>query len=367
MKPKVFFAFFKQLEKDSSTFVYQADFNENITENLLRLSEFNINNIPEISKLNNTVSFLMAECFQNIIHHSDKPKIKNRTNNLPEMFLVRNIENTIYISSTNLIENTKIERIKGQLDIVNKLEKAELKELYLEVLTNESYSEKGGAGLGIIEMARKSGHPITFDFEFVNYFLSLFHLQLKLKSKTSPEEKNPLIFPLSHTKEIHDIMYSDNILLAYKGNFSQETILPILGMIEHNLNQTGNIGKMKKVYYVLVELLQNISKHGKKIKENCEGIIIIGIKGNGYFISAGNIVDNKKVSELQKKLDNLKNRSKESLSELYKHNLLDKKPGLKGGAGLGLIDIFRNSNSEIDYDFFSINDESSFFSLNITL
>ncbi|MDQ3190415.1 MAG: SiaB family protein kinase, partial [Bacteroidota bacterium] len=260
MNPLVSFAFYKKLENDNSSFIYQADFNDDITSKILRLSENNIDNLPELSKIKNKVSFLMAECFQNIIHHSDKPVIKNATNNLPEMFMVRNIGNSFFISSTNLIENTKVENIKSQLENINKLNKEELKELYLKVLTNEDYSNKGGAGLGMIEMARKSGNNLIFDFEFINYFLSLFHLQLKLSKGDSNEEN----IQLSHTKEIHDIMYSDNILLVYKGDFSQQTILPILSMIEQNLDRSANI--KKKVYYLLVELLQNISKHGTKKK-----------------------------------------------------------------------------------------------------
>lgn len=66
------------------------------------------------------------------------------------------------IVSANFI---KIERLKvftDYIDHTNSLGPNELKALYRKVLANNHYSEKGGGGLGIINMIRKSGNKLKY-------------------------------------------------------------------------------------------------------------------------------------------------------------------------------------------------------------
>lgn len=367
MNPEATYNFFKKLGNDNLSFLYQGEFSDDITEKILRLSEHNINNKKELSKLKNNVAFLMAECFQNIIHHGDKPEIINRTNNKPEMFLARNIGTTHYIASSNLIDNRKVDSVKFNLENLNTLDQIDLEALHLDLLTNEKFSAKRGAGFGLIEMARKSGQKLEFDFEFVNYFLSLFHLQLKLKSDVPAAEESKIKdISIIAVKEFHQIMCSENILMVHKGDFSQEAILPILGMIENNLQQySETLGTRKKIFYLLIELLQNISKHAKANNETRTGIFILGVKDNGYILNTGNIIDNEDVEMLRNQLTHINSLDKNSLSELYKKNLTGLKTGYKGGAGLGLIDIARYSSEKLSFDFKSFDETSSFFSLSV--
>ena len=61
------------------------------------------------------------------------------------------------------------------LPSINNLEKDELKALHQELLNTTGFSEKGGAGLGFIDMARKSENKLEFIFvkesEEVSFFV----------------------------------------------------------------------------------------------------------------------------------------------------------------------------------------------------
>ena len=377
MDAKSSYNFFSKLQNDNSCFIYQASFNDEITDKILRLTEYTINNVNclnvkdinsknELSKLKNKLAFLMAECFQNIIRHSEKPEIVHRTNNLPQMLLTRNIGNTYYIASSNLVDNEKVDAIKHRLKNLNNLDEEELKALHLDMLVNDKFYEKGGNGIGMIEMAKKSGQKLEYDFEFVNFYLSLFYLQLKLKNNQQPTEGNAGSLPLSATKELHELMFLENVLLIFKGDFSQESILPILGMIENNLKKSVSTGKKKKILYLLIELLQNISKHAKKHNESKEGIFIISKKGSEHIVNTGNFVDNDNVEDLKNHLNHIIELDENGLTELYKKNLAREKL-FKGGAGIGLIDIAKYSNGRLSYEIKPINEYSSFFSLNILI
>jgi hypothetical protein len=63
-----------------------------------------------------------------------------------------------------VIENTKIEELTNILNHINTLDKEGLKELYKTQMREGRLSEKGGAGLGFIDIARKTGRKLDFHF-----------------------------------------------------------------------------------------------------------------------------------------------------------------------------------------------------------
>ena len=58
-----------------------------------------------------------------------------------------------------------------------------LKMLYKEVLNNEERTEKGGGGLGIIDIARKSKQKLVYDFMDIDDQYSFFSLYIKIPQK----------------------------------------------------------------------------------------------------------------------------------------------------------------------------------------
>jgi hypothetical protein len=60
------------------------------------------------------------------------------------------------------------------------LSPVELKAFYKEVLNEEEFTGSGGAGLGIIDMARKSGQKIDYSFDSVSENHCFYSLQVKV-------------------------------------------------------------------------------------------------------------------------------------------------------------------------------------------
>jgi hypothetical protein len=58
---------------------------------------------------------------------------------------------------------------------------------------------------------------------------------------------------------------------------------------------------------------------------------------------------------------------KEGLREYYQTSLESSMISTKGTAGLGMIDIARKSGNKLDFEFLTINEETSFFCLNVTI
>jgi anti-sigma regulatory factor (Ser/Thr protein kinase) len=364
MKVESLYDLFQNLHNDKLSFIYQGSFNDEITDRIIDISETNILNQQDETKISNKVSFLLAECFQNIIRHGENSAAKAKSTEAAGIFITRNIGKSYYISSANIVENKDVDGLKEKIEEINKLSQEELKRLYIDVLANREFSKKGGAGLGLIEMARKSGQKLEFEFEPVDDEFSYFYLQIKLKS---PDETALRGESVNIAKDFHRIMAENNIFIIHKGDFSQHTTVPILRMIEENLQTSVEyVSLKKKIYHALVEILQNVSKHALETNGKREGIFLIGNKNNKFIIYTGNFISNQKVPALKNHLETLISLNKEELQQLFKYTLHLGTTTTKGGAGLGLIDLFR-STEKLTYQFTQVDETTSFYALHVII
>lgn len=104
---------------------------------------------------------ILIELVQNLYHHGEKFEVDNAFKSYG-CIIFNDEDGGLKIVSANFI---KIERLKvftDYIDHTNSLGPNELKALYRKVLANNHYSEKGGGGLGIINMIRKSGNKLKY-------------------------------------------------------------------------------------------------------------------------------------------------------------------------------------------------------------
>lgn len=363
MKLENTYLFFKEMLDDTLSFIYQGHFDDAITDMMIDLSEFYITN-SKFSKVRKKVSFLMVECFQNIIRHGDNSDVQIE-DMPPGLFMTRNIRDRHYIVSANLIDNKSIPSLRQKLDSVNTASPEELKQLYFEVLDSEGFSSKGGAGLGLIQMARKSKQKLDFDFVKVNDQVSYFYLQLKMKSDEQSKQQE---LQLDNSKRIHSRTIDEDIFLIHKGNFTQAAIRPVIKMVENNMQlKDKGMNLQKSAFHIMVEVLQNISKHSYEDQGMHEGIFLMGYEDDKYVLSTGNYIDNNKIDALKDSLEQLNELNNAELKSMYKKLLREGRISDKGCAGLGLIDISREISDKLEYEFIPIDDKKSFYSLLIKL
>ncbi len=172
--------------------------------------------------------------------------------------------------------------------------------------------------------------------------------------------------------DIYDKMERNNILLSFKGEITSELLTSILQIMENKMDNLQEEPKMKKkVYNVLVECLQNLYHHMDEVAEKEENektrsaIFTIGKSGEKYNIITGNYILNENIGGLKKRLDEVNSLNKEELKEYYKKVLNNGEMSLKGGGGLGMIDIARKTGEKLEYNFLEIDNKVSFFTLNI--
>jgi hypothetical protein len=177
---------------------------------------------------------------------------------------------------------------------------------------------------------------------------------------------------MNYIYDLHRTMMSQNLILVYQGDFTQETTKSILTMAERNLDSSGEESAIKrKVFNVMVEALQNIVKHSDELvdgeKRSHAAIFLIGREANRYSIMSGNPIRKDNVAGLQKKLEQINALDKDGLKELYKEIIKNTTISDKGGAGLGFVDMARKSGAKLEFSFPEMNAEYCFFCLKVNV
>jgi len=172
--------------------------------------------------------------------------------------------------------------------------------------------------------------------------------------------------------DLHRTMMSQNLILVYQGDFTQESTKSILSMAERNLDSSGEDSSIKrKVFNVMVEALQNIVKHSDELVDGQSrshaAIFLIGKEANRYSIMSGNPVRKENVQKLNTSLEHINALDKDGLKDLYKDIIKNTTISEKGGAGLGFVDMARKSGSKLEFEFPEMNSEYCFFCLKVNV
>jgi hypothetical protein len=115
------------------------------------------------------VLLVMIESLENIMKYRECPvNGGGDAKGFTPLFSVIKEGDRYYINSCNTLEYNKMESLEKRLIYLNNLTPQGIKEYYKETITNGQFSLQGGAGLGLIEMAKISGNKIEYIFQRVN-------------------------------------------------------------------------------------------------------------------------------------------------------------------------------------------------------
>ncbi len=359
---------YNQFNSYNLSYIYQGGFSKELTDSILALAETNLENIGETSSIKRRVFFIMVESLQNITRHQS---YATQGDNLDDscFFIIQKINNDYYITSGNLVESQYVDSLTHKLDKVNSMDPENLKAYYKEILSSGEISEKGGAGLGLIEMARKSGNKLFYAFDKLSDKYSYFYFQSKIQSEMGNNTSTSMDSGVSllAAKSIHKTIIERNLNLIYEGEFSQENLKNILAMTEANIDNKEMLLIRKKVFNIIVELLQNIKKHADDKVEGGHGkfgVFLIGKNDGDYVISAGNVIAKTKVSNLKTRLERINLLTDTELDALYNDTILNEEVSEKS-TGLGLIDLRLKSMNPIAYEFRPVDDSYDFYTIQI--
>jgi len=350
---------------DDLNYVYRGEFNPDITNYILSLAERNIVQSKIKGKTKKRVFHIMVESIQNITRHQDySDELLAST----AFFVIQKNGNVFYITTGNIINNEDIAPLKEKLDRLNNLSPDELTQFYLEILNDGNISSKGGAGLGLIEIVRKSGNKLTYDFQQLTEEKAFIYMHSFVD--TNPEEppiKTSNIYSFDYLKQLHKQIIDEHILLLYCNLFEQDSLVRLISVLKSQ--KYTAVAFKKRIISTMVELLQNIIFHGKVSVENknySPGVFYISKKKNNFYLNTVNYIKNTDVLNLDTKLTHINSLSEEEIERLYDKQLFDFSE-TDQHAGLGFIELKMKSKFNLIFDFEKIDENYSLFKLRITL
>ena len=352
-------------QKDDLEYIFRGDFSPTIVSSILDLAKSTLEESSDTNKIKSKIFYIMGESLQNIARHQNESF--NASPDKYSLFAIHKKNLKYYITTGNIINISEIDNLKEKIERINKLGHEDLRNYSRETRSEGSFSEKGGAGLGLIEMAKRSGNKLKYDFSKINNEFSYFYLntEIPIAGKELDNLKSNYQYTIEDVKELHDILTKDNVILFFKGAFNQTSLLNLLSIVENQLQEsTITI----KIYNIMVELLQNVSKHADNYSNEVDwkpGIFLITENEDQFSLVSGNYIENAKIDALKNKLEEANSLTFTDL--VIKYNQRLQNFDLKNNEGLGLLDLRRKSKQNLNFSFQEINNRLSFFTLQVTV
>jgi hypothetical protein len=308
----------------------------------------------------------VLENLQNITRHSSTP-----VHEMTSMVLYSKTEDGYTVITGNTIRKEDVNGLRGNLEKINSLDPDQIREVYRTMLQDSNIGHKGGAGLGLIEMARKTGNRLDFDFIPIDedYFYFILSKTVDAGGLGVHTPDTTITFNGRRAMQLERMMKSNKIDFIWAGPLTHDIGKELLSFsettmheaeLEHNLH--------KRVFAALIELLQNVAQHSPGFRaERQFGIPVAMIRNTGksYVITSGNLIRTRDIEHLKQKLDMVNRYDEEGLKLLLRTALLGQDMKEASTGYMGLLEMARRSGNKLDYQFEEVNEDYSYYTLTV--
>jgi hypothetical protein len=172
--------FYESKHRKEVLLSFQGHITSEVINTILEDIEIKLDALNEEGKLRKKLYNVLVEALQNLYHHvEDLPDgIYEKVNNKFGIIYISKIENGYIVTSGNFISSNRIKMLKDKLDKINSLSQDELKDMYKFILNHQKLTAKGGGGLGLVDIARKTGNKFEYSFQIVNNDYYFFNLDI---------------------------------------------------------------------------------------------------------------------------------------------------------------------------------------------
>lgn len=352
--------------KENLLFVYRGVVTNENSVPLLMLLEKEMEN-SEFGFVGRKRLFMFVlESLQNVSRHSDQSEFANMS-----LVVYSKTQGGYTVTTGNVMPTSNIENLQKRLDEINKLDPNEIRSVYRSMLSSSEFSSKGGAGLGLIEMAKKTGNKLDYDFVKLDEENSYFILSKTVNSSGigvnfEGQEKH---FHGKSVTQLERMMAENDIYLILSGHISPDIGKEVLSFTEAKLaSEDVESNIRRRIFSILVEILENVSKYtpGKDLEEKYGmPVAIIRMEDEDYTLTTGNLMLTSEVENLKEKLETINKYDKLGLKELFRQSLLGQNISTDSTGNMGLIDMARKSGSALVYEFEKVNETYSYYTLTV--
>jgi hypothetical protein len=171
--------YFSDQPKDNIILSYKGNVDSDVINHVLDSVEEKLVAVDEHPKLRKKVYNVLVESLQNLYHHVDKvPADYEDQSEKFGLLVVRKVPEGYRIVTGNFVQAENMEKLEEKIKRINRSTHEEIKELYKFILNHQRISAKGGGGLGLVDIARKTGNKLEYAFVAYNEDYSFFYLDI---------------------------------------------------------------------------------------------------------------------------------------------------------------------------------------------
>jgi hypothetical protein len=357
----------QKLSDEKLMFAYRGEVTGDNSVNLLTLLEREME-FSDFSLLGRKRLFMFVlENLQNITRHGII-----RSNEITSLVVYSKTPEGYTVSTGNALKKSEVGALRKNLMKINSLDPEKIRDVYRTMLQDSSIGKKGGAGLGLMEMARKTGNRLDYDFFPIDEKFSYFILSKTIDSGgrgMSEPDAGQGPFDSKRIVQLERLMKSNGIFFIWAGPLTHAISKELLNLSETTMREAELEQNLhKRVFATLIELLQNVAQHSPGYEAEKEyGIPLAMIRTTpaSFIITSGNLIRKKDIDHLTQKLDMVNRYDEEGLKKLLKVALMGQDMSKVSTGYMGLLEMARRSGNRLVYKFEDVSDEFAYYTVTV--
>lgn len=159
---------------------FKGNITSEVINSVLEKVEDKMAELNEEGKIRKKMYNVMVESLQNLYHHVEElpNEITGTEDNKFGLLIISKLPDGYKITTGNFVSSSKIKPLKDKIDKINSLSQDELKDMYKFILNHQKLTAKGGGGLGLVDIARKTGNKLDYKFYNINKDYYFFNLDI---------------------------------------------------------------------------------------------------------------------------------------------------------------------------------------------
>ena len=172
--------YYSKLNDGDVLMSFKGNISSELISNVLEVVESKMDEFSESSKIRKKVYNVLVESLQNLYHHIEvlPEEMQKEFENKFGILVVSRHKERYKISTGNFIRQDKVDVLRNKIDKINSMGREELKDMYKFILNHQRLSDKGGGGLGLVDIARKTGSKLEYTFEKYDDIYYFFNLDV---------------------------------------------------------------------------------------------------------------------------------------------------------------------------------------------
>ena len=321
------------LANDRFDLLYSGAFHDEQTASLIALGEDAANSGGHERAHRQRLSFVMVEAYQNIVRH--RAKLSGAMDRYAGrcLFMLRCKPDGDEVVAIDPIAENEIGLLKEVLSRIGGSDLKQLKELFLDRLRYGTRTMRGGAGLGLIEMARRSGNGMRHELLPLDHGHRLFVLQVMVDAHVRHA------MPVDEVVRLHSLVAANDLLFLCRCARSAAAQEAVLNMIDKDMDQTGgNADTLKRAFLAAAEWLATPGMSDRSF-------VALAREQGSHTLVTGGCVPHADVQRLMSDVDRINALAPADRERLYRNKLLGRASA--NALDAGLLDLARCSNEPL--------------------